>query len=84
MSRNLPAGSLKVEACGVCDKTQLVQVQVITAASTVNLCSEVCFKAFKFVNKSISQSKYPLNMSSLRKISYFIYTLYSIAILISP
>ncbi|CAH1401897.1 unnamed protein product [Nezara viridula] len=54
MSRNLPAGGLKVEACGVCDKTQLVQVQVITAASTVNLCSEVCFKAFKFVNKSIS------------------------------
>lgn len=56
MSRNLPAGGLKVEACGVCDKTQLVQVQVITAASTINLCSEVCFKAFKFVNKSISQS----------------------------
>ncbi|XP_014276449.1 zinc finger MYM-type protein 3 [Halyomorpha halys] len=56
MSRNLPAGGLKVEACGVCDKTQLVQVQVITATSTVNLCSEVCFKAFKFVNKSISPS----------------------------
>lgn len=56
MSRNLPALALKVEACGVCDKTQLVQLQVVTSSNSVNLCSEVCFAAFKFVNTTISSA----------------------------
>ena len=74
MSRNLPAGGLKVESCGVCDKTQLVQVQVITSG-VVNLCSEVCFKAFKFVNKSISPSKYNYYITFLNVYVYKICSL---------
>ncbi|KAK9498311.1 hypothetical protein O3M35_002973 [Rhynocoris fuscipes] len=55
MSNNLPE-HVTANECAVCNKTKVVRVEVLTAEKTVQLCSDVCFNAFKFVNDKMKIS----------------------------